>query len=384
MHYIVFLDTNIFDASNYNFHNELFTKLYDYVNRGIIELQISSVVKGEVSRHIYDKVKKRIEEINLNISSRDLKIFRNDSDCDRQLKKYNSEVWVSKALQIFSDFLVNCKTTILLADNINTESILYDYFNCQPPFEKEKKEEFPDAISLAVISKEISKLSNGNYFYNYKNAFGTSDDLLYCIISNDNGFRKAAERIASNRPNEDIVILKSMQELFRLITIQDEQAKSLQDKLSHGFAKDIIEETIQQAIECAAFNIDEDDGYVEDYVFLQANNIQYEANVISYQKMSDGNDVARIYVDTMFDVRIQYEFLNSNESLWDKEEQDFIVRVTTEKTADFRVESSIVFNLKIDCNQNVEFLEYIETPTDIDIQTYDMIEVISYKNKYPF
>ena len=62
MHYIVFLDTNIFDASNYNFHNELFTKLYDYVNRGIIELQISSVVKGEVSRHIYDKVKKRIEE----------------------------------------------------------------------------------------------------------------------------------------------------------------------------------------------------------------------------------------------------------------------------------------------------------------------------------
>ena len=109
-----------------------------------------------------------------------------------------------------------------------------------------------------------------------------------------------------------------------------------------------------------------------------------QANVISYQKMSDGNDVARIYVDTMFDVRIQYEFLNSNESLWDKEEQDFIVRVTTEKTADFRVESSIVFNLKIDCNQNVEFLEYIETPTDIDIQTYDMIEVISYKNKYPF
>ena len=74
LHYIVFLDTNIFDASNYNFHNELFTKLYDYVNRGIIELQISSVVKGEVSRHIYDKVKKRIEEINLNISSRDLKM----------------------------------------------------------------------------------------------------------------------------------------------------------------------------------------------------------------------------------------------------------------------------------------------------------------------
>lgn len=384
MHYIVFLDTNIFDSNNYKFNNELFTKLSDYTDKGIIELQISSVVKGEVSRHIKDKVKDKVEEYNKTITSRDFKIFENDPEYSKLLIKYDADAWVDKALQIFNDYLNKCKTTILTADEINTESILYNYFNCQAPFEKAKKDEFPDAISLEVISKEISRLSKGKVFSNYINASGTPDDMLYCIISRDEGFRKAAEGIASDRPNEDVVVFESMHKLFKSITTQDERAKNLQDQLNQGFAKEIIEETIMQASENAAYIIDEDDGYVDDYTFEQADNIQYETDVISYQQMSDGSAVARVFVNMLFDARIEYEFLNANESFWDKEDQAFMFSVITKKNAVFQVESNLIFTLKIDSNQNAEFLEYIETPSDIDIQSNDIINIISCENKYPF
>ena len=57
MHYKVFLDTNIYDATNYSFRNDLFMQMRNYAESGMLEMQICSVVKNEVCRHIKNKIK---------------------------------------------------------------------------------------------------------------------------------------------------------------------------------------------------------------------------------------------------------------------------------------------------------------------------------------
>ena len=60
MHYKVFLDTNIYDESAYSFRNGMFTQLREYAASGILELQINSIVEGEVRRHIDKEVGDKI------------------------------------------------------------------------------------------------------------------------------------------------------------------------------------------------------------------------------------------------------------------------------------------------------------------------------------
>ena len=76
MHYKVFLDTNIYDESSYSFRNGLFSQLREHAATGILELQINSIVEGEVRRHIKKNIGDRVRDLNKAITARELKIFQ--------------------------------------------------------------------------------------------------------------------------------------------------------------------------------------------------------------------------------------------------------------------------------------------------------------------
>lgn len=76
MHYKVFFDTNIYDTANYSFRNDLFLRLRNYAESGMLKLQITSAVKNEVHRHIEKKIKDTVRNLNKILSSRDLQLFR--------------------------------------------------------------------------------------------------------------------------------------------------------------------------------------------------------------------------------------------------------------------------------------------------------------------
>jgi len=116
MHYKVFLDTNIYDESSYSFRNERFNQLREYAALGVLELQINSIVEGEVTRHIIKKVGDKVRDLNKVITSRELKIFRSKEMFASQLEIKDRNLWINVALEEFARLLVCCLNHI---DNLN-------------------------------------------------------------------------------------------------------------------------------------------------------------------------------------------------------------------------------------------------------------------------
>ena len=385
MHYKVYLDTNIYDTANYSFRNGLFTQLRNYAQNGDLELQINSVVKGEVSRHISQRIKKTARNLNQILSSQEFQLFRTIPEYENRMQTFSPSEWVDTALTEFENLLVDCKAEVITNNGIDVEGMVEDYFELRYPFEEAKKDEFPDAITVRAIAQEINRLSSGQkWFSDYIGADKVADDLIYCIVSGDNGFCTAINQTVGNRPNEDVKLFSSLNELINFFTIQDEKAAELQEKLDNGYLKALIKTTIEEGVSGAAYNVDDLDGYVDDVSNLGTDNYSYNAFVVGLQEMSNGTTAARIYVDVQYDVRLEYSFLNATESYWDKEDHAYLWTVMTDKEAVFRAETSLLFMVSISSDGEVAFEDYIEMPTDIDLYDVDMIELVSCENRDSF
>jgi hypothetical protein len=284
MHYKVFLDTNIYDAANYSFRNDLFMQMRNYAESGMLEMQICSVVKNEVCRHIKNKIQGTVKNLNQILSSRDLQLFRTFPEYKDKMETASPSEWVE-----------------------------------------------------------------------HKTSDGLVDDMLYCIVSDDNGFMTAMKQTIGERPSEDVKYFSSLNELINFFTVQDKQAAELQEKLNNG--------------------------YVEDTSNMGTGDYLYDAFVISLQEMEDVSKFARIYLDVNFGIMLEYEYLNTMESYWDREDNAFLWAVMTEKVARFKANTVIGFTINIDKDGNPEFNDYVEMPSDIEIDYKDFIEVISCENR---
>ena len=385
MHYKVFLDTNIYDTSNYSFRNGLFSQLKDYAKSGALELQINSVVKGEVRWHITKRIKDTARNLNKILSSRDFQLFRTVPEYETRMQTFSPLEWVKTALEEFDNLLNECRIEEITSNGIGVESILEDYFKLKYPFEEAKKDEFPDAITVRAITQEIERLSAGQkWFPDYIGSDKVADDLIYCIVSEDKGFCAAIDQSVGERPNEDVMLFSSLNELINFFTIQDDKAAMLQEKLDNGYMRTIIETTIEEGVSSSSYNVEDVDGYVDDVSNLGTSNYSYNAFVVGLHEMSDGTAAARIYMDVQFDVRLEYSFLNETESHWDKEDHAYLWTVYTDKEAVFRAETSIIFMARINQDGEAEFEDYIELPSDIDLYDADMIEMVSSENRDSF
>ncbi len=381
MHYKVFLDTNIYDAANYSFRNDLFMQMRNYAESGMLEMQICSVVKNEVCRHIKNKIKGTVKNLNQILSSRDLQLFRTLPEYKDKMETSSPSEWVEQAFSEFDCFLKDCKTEEITSNGIDVEGVLDDYFEMRYPFETAKKEEFPDAIIIRAVEQEIRRLSKDNILVEHKTSDGLVDDMLYCIVSDDNGFMTAMKQTVGERPSEDVKYFSSLNELINFFAVQDKQAAELQEKLNNGYARELIETTIEEGVSSAALTVDEPDGYVEDTSNMGTGDYLYDAFVISLQEMEDGSKFARIYLDVNFVIMLDYEYLNAMESYWDREDNAFLWTVMTEKVARFKANTVIGFTIIIDKDGNPEFNDYVEMPSDIEIDYKDLIEVISCENR---
>ena len=277
--------------------------------------------------------------------------------------------------------LRDCKAEEITSNGIDVEGVLDDYFEMRYPFETAKKEEFPDAIIIRVVEQEIRRLSKDNVLVEHKTSDGLVDDMLYCIVSDDNGFMTAMKQAVGERPSEDVKYFSSLNELINFFAVQDKQAAELQEKLNNGYARELIEATIEEGVSGAAFTVDEPDGYVEDTSNMGTGDYLYDTFVISLQEMEDGSKFARIYLDVNFGIMLDYEYLNAMESYWDREDNAFLWTVMTEKVARFKANTVIGFTIIIDKDGNSEFNDYVEMPSDIEIDYKDLIEVISCENR---
>ena len=136
MHYKVFLDTNIYDASAYSFRNGLFTQLRGYAAAGSLELQINSIVEGEVRKHIDKNIGDKVKDLNKAISARELRLFQTMEEFTSQLETKDKDYWINIAQDEFSSLLENCHSEKIDLTGSDVEGVFSDYFSRKYPFEE--------------------------------------------------------------------------------------------------------------------------------------------------------------------------------------------------------------------------------------------------------
>ena len=395
MHYKVFLDTNIYDSLCHNYRNPQFVQLIEYADKGMLELQINAVVKGEVKRHINDRITSILEKITNNFKSRDLALFQELDWYKDAIKPFDKLKWIEFAYAEFENFLLACHAEEISISNTNVDKLILDYFERRYPFENAKKNEFPDAIIIQSIMMEIRRMSvvNGQssfdkeiphsklIFSDQEIKPGVRDDLVYCIVSGDKGFCKSINDVVSIRPNEDVKVFGSLRDLLSFFAIQNSNAEELQKKLDAGYFGDIIKESIREIAYSVPYNVEESKGYVDSCEIVESDEYHYDIYVLGIQKFCDGTSVARIYVETNYHATLNYEYLNTLESYWDKEDQAYYFTIMTDTVARFLVNTNFIFTLVFDAKDDAEFGDYIDMPNYIDICERDLIEVISSENR---
>ena len=397
MHYKVFLDTNIYDESSYSFRNGLFSQLREHAATGILELQINSIVEGEVRRHIKKNIGDRVRDLNKAITARELKIFQTMEVFSEHLKIKDKDQWIDAAQNEFTLLLEDCHTERIELPGSNIEEIFSDYFSCKFPFEEAKKDEFPDAFIIQSIMARINSLSNEVMYYGTgetkfvfketKTKSGAIEDLRFCIVSKDEGFMNAIKEKACDRLNNDVFFFKSLIDFLNYVEIQNQKSKELQEEIDNGFAKNEIIKAIKDAIEDIEYEVDEPDGEVEDVNIIDQKEIEFKASVISLLEKQDEWATVRLLIDSQHEATLHYIYIDEDNSIWNYIKKEYIWIVRKEKIIKFSAKGQLTIEIKVEFDEegepvDTDFKQFVDRPYEIEVGQNDAINEV-YSGIFP-
>ena len=151
MLYYVFLDTNIYEESNFSFGNGKFTKLKEMVNAGNVVLLYNEVIYREVRQHIESYIKEAVGEYNAAVKNKGFAPFRNVQEWEEHLDLLDEQKLIKQQLQAWDGYLRSCGAIKIPTKNVDVDAILDNYFKRLLPFENKKPNEFKDAITIESI-----------------------------------------------------------------------------------------------------------------------------------------------------------------------------------------------------------------------------------------
>lgn len=354
MRYKVILDTNIYIAANYSFHNSYFNVLREKAAAGELELHINSVIEGEVKAHITQEVKKAAKELLNAVKNEKLAGFRNLQSFGEKLMIPEPKDWVASGVSEFQSLLNACNVKRLPLNGIDVEKVFRDYFEQNPPFEKSKPEEFKDAIAVASIANEVCNLQEGE---------------LYCVVSNDKGFCKAIDLYAQPGNRK---IFSSLQELTNYFALVDERARLVQAYLDNGKATEVICDAIRKIVESSTLDVENLNYYAEDVEVIDVDDIKYRASVVSV----DDSNSAKISVESSCKVTVYYKYTDEDQSYFDKEDHVYLWQRIVELEDIYSVPVNFVIAVDIsECasdveadNEYIDIDEISDAPERIDLE----------------
>lgn len=381
MKYVVFLDTNIYDGANYSFHNTIFSRLKEYIGADRVSLQINSVIEGEVKEHISRDIGEALRKVNKSYKERSLALFRTLPNFSEHIVKIDIDSWIDRVHQEFHRYLEECHVNRIGVNGIDVEEIMRWYFQKKMPFEEKKPHEFKDAIAISSIVKEIIELS---------------EDEIYCVISNDNGFRAAIKCILEETENHNTDRVLAFQRVEDFIGFIEAEDKYLIEFLKSDNAKYTIREAIIEAFEDIDICIDSIDPWLEEKEIVDICEIQYGSKLI---KINGETSKATVLFDVTANVRLEYSYTDEDESFYDKEDRVYLWQTTIKKCEVYRISFQMVVLIDIsNCihphQQGEELVidndaccyvdEVIESPSSIDVDETDCLESEVIRQDGPF
>lgn len=293
----IFIDTNIFISSSYNFQEGKLATIRRYCNEGLIELVISSVVQREVEEHIKRDLEECYEKISKHlISERRLNFLRNEPTFLQVLRLLSSQGFVDKVTHGFSKYLKETDCKILDTTFVKIEDVLADLFNMKPPFESKKQNEFKDSIIIySLIEFQKSIASN------------------VWIASEDKGFCRALES------NPGFTVFSSLEQLLNKVNeiVKADQFIGIKDFFSNEMDPHTILDRIEEKILEAKIALSRD--YYEDLEVIEISDVMYR--LFSIEEIE--NEFAEVSLEAECKLRISYTFFDEENSVYDTIDHEY-------------------------------------------------------------
>lgn len=307
----VTIDTNIFDATKYDFSESSPLKLLEkYVQKGKVKVVLSNIVVKEAKKHMAKQTSKICgcaRKLRTEVLKESSEYLVDYLGLNRLLELVTDKnALKEKSTERFEEFVKDTQAEILSTDLIDLDAIIDDYFEIRPPFEEgeKKRKEFPDAFITYQIRKR----------------FGENE--MVAIVSKDNGFKKACETI----PNH--IFFDSLSHLYD--TINKEEATynetiSIVEELQFRITSNLVEFIKnEENINVIGLSYDKDgisSGFDYSEFYLQSIS-NFSFRIHSVDEMSEKSSIVTLSCGAKISVDCYYE--DYDNAVWDSEIKEYV------------------------------------------------------------
>lgn len=338
----IFLDTNVFEGSNFNYKDNNMELLIKKCDEFGLSIYTNDIVKNEVYSRIYEKSK----DIVAGLENKKLKFISNIFDIPNTKEEIRKKI-ENDLLNKFNELLNNW-----VFDKIpsicNQEELLKMYFNKETPFEEKKKHEFPDAIiGLSIKEYSIQK----------------KEKII--LVSNDDGLSLFCKN--NNIETEKFITgaISLINKEFSISKIFDNYESDIKEAI-HDFIEENNGENLEFNIYGYYFN---DDIYSENYI-IESINIE---NIYILQE-DDENKTMIVSCDIEIDFNIETDaYMDYENGIYDKEDSQWITFSKIKTEFEYKKSLEIEFTIEIENIIEKEFnIMYNGKSIDIQFDSFEL------------
>ena len=193
----IFIDTSVFESENFLMGNKI-NSLFSLAQSEEIIILLPQLTYDEIK----NRIRKRCREAFDYLKENKYSILKNTKSHQSLFNKKNINDTILEIINKFDKQITKSKIKKLAYNDIDVEKIINSYFAQEKPFGSgQKKDEFPDAITLQIIEKWCKKhrvkcvlLSNDKDMQEYKNELFIHEDTEEYV---NRKLKEAEARISS-------------------------------------------------------------------------------------------------------------------------------------------------------------------------------------------
>jgi hypothetical protein len=321
---VVYLDTNVYYGAKFVFDSGKFETLKSYINDGVVKLLYTSATVGEVFRRMED-IEKEIIVYNRTIR-KNLENFKIAEDLS--IAEISAQDVIENRKKKLEGLLALPGVECISLNPLDAEQLMNDYFQQRPPFENQKPHEFKDAIMINAIRNYQKKIND-----------------TVCVVSDDDGFRKAFEG------NNNFSCFKYISQFFKYIQEQTELDEYYTTLIQDGF----FEEEIFSYLE--DLDIDRSDYSEWEYDDKEFYDADFE---LSYIERGEDPNQLLLHINIEYNISVEITHRDEDQSYYDKEEGRYLIEeYVTWREFHFCCEDLIVVCEIINSGETFEFVKII-------------------------
>ncbi|MDY6976677.1 MAG: PIN domain-containing protein [Pseudomonadota bacterium] len=326
----VFIDTESYVRNHLNFEHPSFSSFKKLCDEEELEHITTTVVCREVERKIEESTKEALDALKTfkrkaqplnNLDYKDFSSLFSDIDESEAFKK---------AIGSFQAFISDTSAQIAEAKSIDCEDILDRYFQTQPPFTKDKSNEFRDAISLSALKTHL-------------------DGQLAYVVSEDKILKEYCEE------DELLVYVETLPKLLDLHSATNERTAKLKAYIQEH-QDDLIKQIDEYISDCDVYNYStwedaEVDGFTVTDVHL------FDTSVLS---ISDTEATVEVVARVQLNVSVTGP--DYNNGTYDKEDGVMYTFGTSTQVVDLDLEYDVSIDIEYEyAGEKVTEMEFAIT-----------------------